>query len=260
MVATLSPIGAFARQHDPDRFLCALFAPPEKREALFALIGYQHELGRAWAAASNPMIAAIRLQWWRDALEQPRRHEVATPLFEAITAGLLDSADLLAMADAREAEQEEAGIPTRAAFWAYLRGAHGGLSVAAGRLLGVPPARLPALQPIGAAQGLAALLRGVAPLAARGRCLLPEDALAEAGLTRHDAMANPDRAATVIAALAREAQALLPPPARWGAAVAAALPAVLARRDLARLARGRPAGRGTLDRLALTLAGSLSRA
>ncbi len=260
MAAQLSPIGAFARQHDPDGFLCALFAPPEKREAYFALIGYQHELGRAWAAASNPMIAAIRLQWWRDALEEHRRHEVATPVFQAIAAGLLDLAELLAMADAREAEQAEEGFPTRSALWACLRGAHGGFCVAAGRLLGVAPARLPALQAIGAAHGMAALLRAVAPLAARGRCLLPEDALAEAGLTRHEAMAEPARAAPAIRALAREAVASLPPPAGWGAAVAAALPAILAGRDLARLARGRHPRRGTLDRLALTLAGIRAQA
>ena len=191
MVATLSPIGAFARRHDPDGFLCALFAPPARREAYFALIGYQHELGRAWSAASNPMIAAIRLQWWRDALDEHRRHEVATPLHEALAAGLLDRADLLAMADAREAEQAEEGFPNQPALWACLRGAHGGFCVAAGRLLGATPTRLPALQAIGAAHGMAALLKAVTPLAARGRCLLPEDALAEAGLTRHDAMANP---------------------------------------------------------------------
>ncbi|RYJ00329.1 MAG: squalene/phytoene synthase family protein, partial [Acetobacteraceae bacterium] len=34
--APLSPIAAFARAHDPDRFLCALFAPAERRDALFA--------------------------------------------------------------------------------------------------------------------------------------------------------------------------------------------------------------------------------
>ena len=257
MVAQLSEIGQFARRHDPDRFLCALFAPADRREALFALIGYHHELSRAREVASNPLIAAIRLQWWRDALEQDRRHEVATPLRAAMAAGLLARDDLLAMADAREAELEEEGIPSRAALAAYLRGCHGGFSVAAGRMLGATPAQLVALQAIGAAQGLAALLRHVAALAARGRCLLPADALADAGLTAHQVMAEPSLAAALIRAMATA-----PPPAiRWPAPlIAAALPAVLARRDLARLARGRPATRGTMDRLALTLAGLSGRA
>ncbi len=251
MAVELSEIGAFARRHDPDRFLCALFAPPAAREALFALIGYHHELGRAREAASNAMIAAIRLQWWRDVLERPLRHEVATPLHAAMEAGLLDATDLLAMADAREAELEEEGIPSRAAFAAYLRGSHGGFAVAAGRMLGAAGPELAALQGIGAAQGLAAVLRNAMALAARGRCLLPLDALAEEGLDPWQAVAEPARLAPVVRRLAQPPE----PPRRWSAAlIPAALPAVLARRDLSRLARGRPAGRGTADRVAVLLA------
>lgn len=257
MAVQLSEIGAFARKHDPDRFFCALFAPPGPREALFALIGYHHELGRARETASNPMIAAIRLQWWRDALEQNRRHEVATPLRAGIEAGLLDPADLLAMADAREAELEEDSIPTRAAFAAYLRGSHGGFAVAAGRMLGATGGDLAALQAVGAAQGLAAVLRNAGALAARGRCLLPLDALAGASMTRYEAMAEPARLAPIIRQLAQPPA----PPRRWPAALLpAALPAVLARRDLARLAHDHPARRGTADRLALLLAAWRRRA
>src|SRR3954470_23036789 len=157
----LSPVAEFARRHDPDRFLCALFAPPERREALFALVAYNHELARAREAAKTPLIALMRLQWWREAVEHAaegkpaRRHEVATPLHAAITAGALDPADLLALVDAREAEAEEAGIPTRDAFAAYLRGTAGSFAVAAGRLLGAAPGLLPVLQQAGAAYGLA---------------------------------------------------------------------------------------------------------
>jgi phytoene synthase len=139
---SLSPIAAFARAHDPDRFLAALFAPPERREAIFTLIAFNHELARAREAASNPIAALIRLQWWRDALEearvgkQARRHEVAAPLHAAITAGSLDPAALGAMIDAREAEAEEAGIPTEVDFVAWLRGTAGGFAYAAGLAFG----------------------------------------------------------------------------------------------------------------------------
>jgi len=259
MPQALSDIGALARAREPDRFFCALFAPPERREALFALIAYHHELGRAREVASNPMIAAIRLQWWRDALEAPRRHEVATPLCAAMAEGLLLREDLLAMIDAREAELDEEGIPSEAAFAAYLRGSHGGFAVAAGRLLGAAPAELVALQAMGAAQGLAALLGHVEALAARGRCLLPVDALAGVGLTLHEAMAAPQRLAPLVARLA--AAGMPPGPRAWAPGVlAAALPAVLARRDLRRLAAGRARLRGTADRLALLWAAWRRRA
>ncbi|WP_253187700.1 squalene/phytoene synthase family protein, partial [Roseomonas sp. TAS13] len=149
-MAELSEIGAIARRSDPDRFLCALFAAPERREALFTLIAFNNELARAREVVSQPMMALIRLQWWRDSLDEMaagrpvRRHEVAGPLHALVTAGVLDAADLQAMVDAREAEAEE--IESRGAFESYLRGSAGGFAVAAGRLLGAPPALLPALQ------------------------------------------------------------------------------------------------------------------
>jgi 15-cis-phytoene synthase len=271
----LTTLAALARKHDPDRFLCALFAPAERRESLFTLIAYNHELARAREAARTPLIALMRLQWWRDTVEAaaagqpPRRHEVAGPLHAAITAGALDPADLIALADAREAEAEEGGIPTREALATYLRGTAGGFAVAAGRLLGAPPALLPALQEAGTAYGLAGVLRSVPALAAQGRVLLPEDTLAERGLTAAGAVAEPDAAAVrrVVAELAKAGQVRLPQAnaALRGlprGAVAAALPLLLARRDLARLAAGQgvPAGeRGLGDRMAVMLAGLRGR-
>ena len=256
----------FVRRHDPDRFLCAIFAPADRRGALLALIAFNHELARAREAATHPTAALIRLQWWREVVEAAaagrpaRRHEVAAPLHTAIAAGVLDPRDLTAMADAREAEAEEDGIPTRAAFDAYLRGTAGGLAVAAGRVLGAPAVALPALQAIGASYGLAGVLRSVARHAAAGRCLLPADALAEAGLTPEAVAQDPASAAPVVHALTAEGAARLAAVDRAlipRAAVAAALPGVLARRDLARLAAGRtvPAPRRFGDRAAVTLAG-----
>uniref|UniRef100_UPI0018DF12C4 squalene/phytoene synthase family protein n=1 Tax=Roseomonas rosulenta TaxID=2748667 RepID=UPI0018DF12C4 len=169
----LSPIGAFARQHDPDRFLCALFAPAPAREAIFVLIALNHELARAREAATNPMAALIRLQWWRDAIEEaragrpPRRHEVAAPLHAAILAGGLDPEALLAMVDAREAEAQET-IATEQDFVAWLRGAAGGWSAAAGLALGADAAQAEVLRGLGAAYGLAGVLRSVAAHAAQG--------------------------------------------------------------------------------------------
>ncbi|EFH10226.1 squalene/phytoene synthase family protein, partial [Teichococcus cervicalis] len=181
--AALSPLAALARRHDPDRFLCALFAPPERRETLFLLIAFNHELARAREAASNAMTALIRLQWWRDAVTEagteapPRRHEVATPLAEALRQGQLSAEDLHAMIDAREAETEEE-IPSDSALLAYLRGTAGGFAVAAGRALGAPSASLAGLQSLGAAYGMAGVLRSIPQQSLQGRSLLPAETLA----------------------------------------------------------------------------------
>lgn len=257
-VPELSPCGAIARRHDPDRFFCALFAPAEKREALFTLIAFNHEIARAREAAHNPMIALIRLTWWREAVEEAvagrpaRKHEVAAPLHAAIRAGALDAEGLIAMAEAREAEMEEEGIPTTAALHAYLRGTAGGFAVVAGRLLGAPPALLPALQQGGALYGLAGLLRAVPALAGQGRCLLPTELVVPEVV-----IAEPATAAPAIRALAADAP---PVPSLRGlprAAIAAALPLTLARRDLRRLARGREVRRGLGDRLAVLFAAQM---
>jgi phytoene synthase len=275
----LSPAAAIARARDPDRFLCALFAPAERREALFTLIAYNGELARAREMGRHPLAALMRLQWWRDAVaaaaagRPAMRHDVAGPLHAAITAGLLDPADLTAMADAREAEAEEGGIPTGAALDSYLRGTAGGFAVTAGRLLGVDAAPvLAALQEAGALYGLAGVLRSVPALATQGRCLLPGDALSAARLTAEAVVAKPESpdvravAATLAApALQRaaEVRASLRHARLPRSAIAAALPLVLARRDLRRLAEPRvpfaDAARGVGDRAAVVLAGLLSR-
>jgi phytoene synthase len=267
---SLSPLGVFVRQHDPDRFLATLFAPAEVRETLFILYAFNHELARAREATSTPIATLIRLQWWRDAVAEAgsgrpaRRHEVAGPLHAAITAGQLDADSLLALVDAREAEAEPEGIPTQAAFGAFLRAGAGGLAVAAGRVLGVQDAALPALQKLGAMQGLAGVLRSVAAHASQGRCLLPGDALAEAGLSAETVIADPDRAEPLRRALAEEGLVTL---ARLRAetlprvALPAVLAVVLAARDLRRLAAGRavPQPRGFGDRAALIWAGLRGR-
>ncbi len=253
----LSPIGALVRRADPDRFLTVLFAPSDRREALFTLYAFNNELARARDAASNPVLALIRLQWWREVVEGAARpHEVATPLAALLAAGLLDQAELAAIVDAREAEVDT--IDTLEEWRAMLLAGPGGLAVAAGRLLGVPGSD--ALRRLGAAYGAAGVLRSVTALASRGRCLLPVATLAEYGLSPEAVIADPTGPAvgSALAALARQARPWLassrsvPRPA-----IAAALPAVLARRDLRRPGNAGPRGLG--DRLAVTVAALAGR-
>jgi phytoene synthase len=268
---SLSPIAAFARAHDPDRFLAALFAPPERREAIFTLIAFNHELARAREAASHPMAALIRLQWWRDALEEARqgkparRHEVAEPLHAAITAGALDAAALEAMIDAREAEAEEAGILTEADFVTWLRGTAGGFAFAAGLALGGSAEDAEKLRALGAAYGLAGVLRSVTAHAAQGRCLLPLDRLATAGLSAEAVISAPTAPALAalraeMAAEGLEALQSAPRDVPKGL-ISPALLAVLAGRDLRRLAAGKPVAmpRGVMDRVAVIWAGLWGR-
>src|SRR6516165_2168086 len=95
------------RHADPDRFFCTLFAPAEKRERLALLYLFNNELARAREVASEPMLALIRLQWWREVVEgQRKKHDIATPLRDAIEAGQFEAGDLAALIEAREAEAD----------------------------------------------------------------------------------------------------------------------------------------------------------
>ncbi len=256
----LAPYAASLRRSDPDRFFTALFAPAERRDALFLLYAFNHELARAREVASEPVLALIRLQWWREVVEgEAKRHELATPLSAALAEGRLARDDLLAMIAAREAEADSE-MTDRTAWRDYVDGADGIVAMAAGRALGADEATLPRLRALGAAYGVAGLLRTVPALARAGRCLLPFDVLGAHGLTIHDVIAAPHAAQAAIADLAGDGRAWCAAgQGAYPAAVrAAALVGVLARRDLARIGRP-PAPRGLGDRLAVTLAAVTGR-
>jgi phytoene synthase len=257
----LSPLGETVRRHDPDRFLTVLFAPPERREVLFTLYAFNHELARAREVASQALLALMRLQWWREVVEgEARAHEVGTPLRAMIADGRLDRATLLALIEARETEVD-ADLPTLDAWRAWLLAGAGGLAVAAGQALGVTePAILDGLRLRGAAYGVGGLLRSRLMLAGQGRAPWPADLLAERDLTPEAAAANPSDPAMVaiLAVLAAEGRsglqqaASLPGVPRL--AVPAALPGVLAWRDLGRPLTGAVRPRGLGDRMAVTMA------
>ena len=116
-------VRAAVRVQDPARYHCALFAPPPARAGLFAMIAFHPELANALSRASEPMLARIRLTWWREALDEiaegrPRRHDVVEALAASLDGPLID-APLRAMIDAREAEIE---APPPANLAAYRRG------------------------------------------------------------------------------------------------------------------------------------------
>ena len=256
-----APIAALVRRHDPDRFLTALFAPPDRRDALLILYAFNHELARAREVASEPPLALIRLQWWREVVEgEAKRHEVATPLSAAIAAGRLDPALLLPLIEARETGVDSA-FGTLADWRAWLLAGAGGLAVAAAAALGAPDPG--AVRPFGAAYGAAGLARSAGLLAARGLCLLPRDLLNRHGLSPEAFTGDPASAAAraVLHDIVREGRLLLAGAASVAlppVAVPAALPAIFARRDFARwpaVAMPRRLG----DRLAVVFAGLSGR-
>jgi phytoene synthase len=99
---------------DRDRFLAALFAPEPQRRGLLALLAFDHELARTRAVTREPMLARIRLQWWRDAVAEavggatPRAQPVVESLSETVGRYSLPERRMIDLIDAREEEVEGA--------------------------------------------------------------------------------------------------------------------------------------------------------
>ena len=197
MAPSLSAVGALARAADYDRYLSAVFAPAARREALFALIAFNHEIARIPEAVSEPMLGRIRLQWWREVLdaayagEPARRHEVAVPLADAIRTRALDRAPFDALLEAREADLEEDGPADLAALERYAAGTGGALTelMMAASGVGTGPA-LEAGRQVGTAWALVGTLRAAPHAAAQGRVTLPADLLTQAGIAADDLRAG----------------------------------------------------------------------
>jgi NADH dehydrogenase [ubiquinone] 1 alpha subcomplex assembly factor 6 len=177
------------RRQDHDRYLTALFAPPDRRGALFALYAFNQELARARESVKEPLMGLMRLQWWRDALREiaegrPRAHAVIRPLAEAIAAHGLELRLLERLVDSRErdmASEPPADLP---ALLDYADGSSGTLVLLALRVLGRPsPAVEEAGRDLGIAWALIGIARAVPFHAAQRRLYLPADLTAKAGLS-----------------------------------------------------------------------------
>ena len=168
-------------------------APPHARAQLFPLYAFNLEVARAPWVTQEPMIARMRLQWWRDVVANAasgaaKAHEVAGPLHDVIRDfGLpIDVFDRLI--EARNWDTEREPFADRAALDGYIDSTGAGLMWLAARALGAPEGAEAAVRAYGWAAGLAGYLKAVPDLVARGRVPLPPNVrvadLAAVGLDR----------------------------------------------------------------------------
>ena len=213
---------------DPDRFMAVMAAPPGRRAGLFTLYAFNLEIARAPWVTQEPMIAQMRLQFWRDVVNEageapPRAHEVAGPLAGLIVSGSLPKALFESVIAARETDIERAPFDDEATLWRYLEASSGDLLALAVRVMGVDADA--AARRYGTAQGLANYLLAIPALEAAGRVPLPDGRpaavarLARAGLDRLAAAGRVDRAGRPALLAAWRARAILKQAARDPAAV-----------------------------------------
>lgn len=265
------------RRFDRDRFLTALFCPPDRRADLLALYAFNVEISGVRETVSEPLLGHIRIQWWRDALNgiyggDPPAHHVAGPLSRAVRRHRLERERLETLLAARAQDLENVQPPTLEALEAFADATSATITHLALRVLGAAAgAALEAGRHVGIAWALTGLLRALPLHAAERRTYLPvatcrDAAIDVEALFNGSPVPGVARAVAAIAAAARgrleAARELRRDCPR--AAVPALLPAVLAGIYLDRLQRagfdpfraaGRPhvasAGPGAMIRLAI---------
>jgi 15-cis-phytoene synthase len=177
---TLDACAAQVERGDPDRFLATMAAPPAARAMLFPLYALNLEVARAPWVTAEPLIAEMRLQWWRDAVEEigagktPRAHEVVGPLAGVIRDRALPLDVLDRMIAARRWDVEKQPFDDLPALIAHLDATGAGLMWLSALALGADAAVEPQVRRVGLAGAIASWLLAAPDLEARGRYPLPD--------------------------------------------------------------------------------------
>lgn len=180
---------------------------------LYPLYALNLEIARAPWASAEPLVAEMRLQWWRDALDDltAGRGHAAHPVLGACAfmAGDAQAGALWdALIEARRWDIWQEPFADEPALWAHLDATGGGLMELAAGALAVKGC--PVLRGFGTAAALAGWLQAVPEYLARGRNPLPK--------TEQTAIADLARDGLARMARARASRGLVP---------RAALPALL---------------------------------
>jgi 15-cis-phytoene synthase len=181
------------RDHDRDRWLAGLFAPAGARAHLYALTAFSYEVGRLRDFIREPLAGEMRLEWWREALTETGRGEVAgNPVAAALNDTIqrfglpLQAFDRLLTARAFDLYDDP--MPTLNDFEGYCGETCsalfrlGALILGQGRDLGGADAAGHA----GVAYAMVGLLRALPLTSVRGQVYLPVDMLARHGVSRED--------------------------------------------------------------------------
>jgi hypothetical protein len=159
---------------DNERFLDIMTRPLAQRRKLFALFALHYEIAKIPYITQEPMLAMMRLQWWRDALGTLRNGLVENhPIILALSQ---EARDLdLDMADrpitARHWDIEETEFSDLAAQLAYFSDTFGALYALCGASLNLRP---DICEQYGKIIGLQRYLHSAPALKSAGKTLFPD--------------------------------------------------------------------------------------
>jgi phytoene synthase len=231
-------LAASVRAADPDRYFATLLAPAPKRPLLLALYAFNAEVAQIAQSVREPMLGAIRLEWWRETAEaaskgSARNHDVARGLVGLFAQRPALFAEFEALIAARAFDSSADHFADFAALESYVDSTSGRLMRLAAQILDGPPAIDETLRQAGLAYGLTGLLRALPFHNGRHKLYLPLDLLSALNVTPeaffHLEPGEPRRAGAVrqVALKARDHFLAARQAPRPGAALPAILPAAL---------------------------------
>jgi phytoene synthase len=185
---------ALVRDADRERYLATLFAPAERRGALFALYAFDIEIARVRDLAREPMPGEIRLQWWREVLEggrtgEARAHPVAVSLLAALSRHGLVARQLGDLVEAHRFDVYDDPMPTFPALQTYAANTAGVIVDFAARVLGETTEVDAAVAEAGQARTIANIIAWLPQHAARRQLFVPLDILTAHGAGPEDVFA-----------------------------------------------------------------------
>ncbi|TPK98090.1 phytoene/squalene synthase family protein [Mesorhizobium sp. B2-4-12] len=203
------------RATDRDRYLSALYAPADKRNALFSLYAFNAEIASVRDRIHEPLPGEVRLQWWRDVIaaggEAGAGHPVAEALNATIAAFKLPKLAFENMLEARIFDLYDDPMPSRTDLEGYCGETAAALIQLAAMVL--DPVEAPRFAELAGRAGCAQAMTGLLLLLPlhrkRGQCFIPVDILAAAGSSPEEFVAGDggpgaQRAVAAMRALARE--------------------------------------------------------
>ncbi len=190
-IPSLAATGAqtLVQSAEPDLAMACALGPAPAQPALYTLAAFHHEVAKTPEVTSEPITGQIRLQWWRDALQNAAdpagnipEHEVARPLGQLIRSGRVDAASLLALIDAREADLEPLPHNTEASLDAYLAASWGRMMQQMASLCGADISAA-TVETLACAYGRVGLIRAFPAHWRQRRTALPLETFQAQGLT-----------------------------------------------------------------------------
>ena len=140
---SIAACAELVRAGDPNRFATAMCAKDlVNRGDLMVLYAFNVEVSRAPWVTQEPMIAEMRLQWWKDAIAEiysdveTRKHEVVTPLDDLVARHQVSRHLFDDLIEARRFDIYKEPHPDKSAFETYIAHTSGNLVELAGRSLG----------------------------------------------------------------------------------------------------------------------------